>query len=44
MPRAPARDGLGGFSYYDHVYLPESMKDLIWAHEGRATDPSWSSG
>jgi exonuclease SbcC len=27
---------LGGFSYYDHVYLPESMKDLVWAHEGRS--------
>jgi exonuclease SbcC len=28
--------GPGGFSYYDHVYLPESMKDLVWAHEGRS--------
>lgn len=27
--------GPGGFSYYDHVYLPESVKDLTWAHEGR---------
>src|SRR6218665_822405 len=27
---------LGGLSYYDHVYLPESMKDLVWAHEGRS--------
>ena len=25
----------GGFSYYEHVYLPESLKDLTWAHEGR---------
>jgi exonuclease SbcC len=28
--------GAGGFSYYDHVYLPESIKDLVWAHEGRS--------
>ena len=28
--------GAGGFSYYDHVYLPESVKDLVWAHEGRS--------
>jgi exonuclease SbcC len=30
-----ATAGPGGFTYYDHVYLPESVKDLIWAHEGR---------
>ncbi len=23
--------GPGGFSYYDHVYLPESLKVLTWA-------------
>ncbi|WP_038214763.1 DNA repair protein [Xenophilus azovorans] len=35
MPsRAPAA-GPGGFSYYDHVFLPESEKDLVWALEGR---------
>ena len=28
--------GAGGFSYYDHVYLPESVKELVWAHEGRS--------
>ncbi|WP_211322449.1 DNA repair protein [Paracidovorax anthurii] len=28
--------GAGGFSYYDHVYLAESAKDLVWAHEGRS--------
>lgn len=27
--------GPGGFSYYDHVYLSESLKDLTWSHEGR---------
>lgn len=26
----------GGFSYYDHVYLPENVKELVWAHEGRS--------
>ena len=26
--------GPGGFAYYDHVCLPESEKDLVWAHEG----------
>lgn len=31
-----AAAGPGGFSYYDHVVLPESEKDLIWAHEGRS--------
>ena len=31
-----AGGGPGGFSYYDHVYLPESVKDLLWAHEGRS--------
>jgi len=31
-----AASGPGGFSYYDHVYLPESGKDLVWAHEGRS--------
>jgi exonuclease SbcC len=30
-----ASAGPGGFSYYDHVYLPESIKDLTWSHEGR---------
>jgi exonuclease SbcC len=25
--------GPGGFSYYDHVYLPESLKDLTWSHQ-----------
>lgn len=30
-----ATAGPGGFTYYDHVYLPESVKDLTWAHEGR---------
>jgi exonuclease SbcC len=35
MPSRAAVAGPGGFSYYDHVYLPENEKDLIWAHEGR---------
>jgi exonuclease SbcC len=34
LPGRAATAGPGGFSYYDHVYLPESMKDLTWSHEG----------
>ena len=36
MPSRAAVAGPGGFSYYEHVSLPESEKDLIWAHEGRS--------
>jgi exonuclease SbcC len=36
MPSRAAVAGPGGFSYYDHVCLPESEKDLTWAHEGRS--------
>ncbi|MEO8154662.1 MAG: DNA repair protein [Rhizobacter sp.] len=36
MPSRAAMAGPGGFSYYDHVFLPESEKDLTWAHEGRS--------
>lgn len=25
----------GGFSYYDHVHLPESEKELVWSLQGR---------
>src|SRR5438105_11444666 len=34
MPSRAGVDGLGSFSYYDQVYLPESVKDLIWEHGG----------
>lgn len=34
MPSRLPGTSIGGFSYYDHVYLPESEKELIWAHEG----------
>ncbi len=34
MPSRAAMAGPGGFSYYDHVCLPENEKDLIWAHDG----------
>ncbi|MES2299417.1 MAG: DNA repair protein [Pseudomonadota bacterium] len=34
MPSRAGVAGPGGFSYYDHVYLPESEKDLIWTHGG----------
>lgn len=35
LPSRAALSGPGGFSYYDHVVLPESEKDLVWLHEGR---------
>ena len=35
MPSRAGADGLGAFSYYDHVYLPESQKELVWEHRGR---------
>jgi len=34
MPSRASVAGPGGFSYYGHVYLPESEKNLIWSHEG----------
>jgi len=36
MPSRAVAAGPGGFSYYDHVVLPENEKDLTWAHEGRS--------
>lgn len=35
MPSRAGADGLGAFSFYDHVYLPESLKELVWRHDGR---------
>ncbi|WP_232504684.1 DNA repair protein [Acidovorax delafieldii] len=35
MPSRASAAGAGGFSYYDHVFLPENEKDLVWALEGR---------
>lgn len=35
MPSRAGADGLGAFSYYDHVFLPESQKELIWSHAHR---------
>ena len=35
MPSRAGADGLGSFSYYDHVFLPENLKDLIWEHDGK---------
>ncbi len=34
LPSRAGADGLGAFSYYDHVYLPESQKELVWEHGG----------
>jgi DNA repair protein SbcC/Rad50 len=36
MPSRAAMAGPGGFSYYEHVCLPENEKDLTWAHDGRS--------
>lgn len=35
MPSRLPGTSIGGFSYYDHVYLPESEKELVWSHDGR---------
>lgn len=35
MPSRAALAGAGGFSYYDHVYLPESEKELVWSLDGQ---------
>ena len=35
MPSRAGADGLGAFSYYDHVFLPESQKVLVWEHHGQ---------
>lgn len=34
MPSRAGADGLGRFSYYDHVVLTENIKDLVWTHGG----------
>lgn len=34
MPSKAGGDGLGAFSYYDEVYLPESQKELVWEMQG----------
>ena len=36
MPSRASVAGPGGFSYFDHVCLPENEKDLTWAHDGRS--------
>lgn len=35
MPSRAGADGLGGFSFYDHVFLPQSQKELTWEHRGQ---------
>ncbi|MBK6974673.1 MAG: DNA repair protein [Sterolibacteriaceae bacterium] len=35
MPSRAGQDGMGRFSYYAHLSLPEAEKELIWRHEGR---------
>ena len=34
MPSRASADGLGAFSYYDHLHLPECEKVLVWRHAG----------
>ncbi len=34
MPSKAGLDGLGAFSYYEEVYLPESLKELNWKLDG----------
>ncbi|MCD9026803.1 hypothetical protein LDO26_01050 [Luteimonas sp. BDR2-5] len=31
LPSRASSAGAGGFSYYDHVYLPENEKELVWS-------------
>lgn len=35
MPSRAGADGTGAFSYYDHLCLPESGKELGWSHDDR---------
>ena len=35
MPSRASVAGPGGFSYYDHVCLPENEKDLTWEHDSQ---------
>jgi exonuclease SbcC len=35
MPSRTDGDGLGSFSYYDQVVLPENLKELVWEHDGK---------
>jgi len=35
MPSRASTGAPGGFSYYEHVVLPESEKTLVWEMEGR---------
>jgi DNA repair protein SbcC/Rad50 len=35
MPSRACASGPGGFSYYEHVVLPESEKTLVWEMDGR---------
>lgn len=35
MPSRAGASGPGGFSYYEHVVLPESEKTLVWEMDGQ---------
>lgn len=34
MPSRAGADGLGAFAYYEHVVLPENLKELVFSHGG----------
>lgn len=34
MPSKAGHDGMGAFSYYEEVYLPENLKELTWELDG----------
>lgn len=34
MPSSSSTLGPGGFSYWDHINLPNSSKELVWEHAG----------
>jgi exonuclease SbcC len=47
MPSRAGADGLGAFSYYDHLCLPQNEKELVWAHGGqryRSQQVFWLQG
>ena len=42
MPSRAGADGLGSFSFYDHLCLPENEKELIYAINSLTTCPCTS--
>jgi exonuclease SbcC len=47
MPSRAGADGLGAFSYYEHLCLPQNEKELLWEHDGqryRSQQVFWLQG